>query len=148
MAQSLFGIIKSTTMPLFYKIGHSILAVAQFFYKLVKIGEAQEFVRQSEAGQTMQAAIQARFAAQNSVMLSKFEDIINEEQDKLPQLIKMATRMQFIKYKKDFYCSLQERNMDSFEHLTNVYSAKIVELTSNGKSLISTDSLQKLLVDV
>lgn len=148
MVDEVFGIIRSTTMPLFYKIGASILSVAQYFYKLVQFGEIKQGIRDTEAGQSLQAAIQARFAAQNSVLLAEFEDLINAEEAKLPSLIRVSTKMQFIKYRKDFYSSLQTKNMDSFEELSDLYYTKIVELTEGGKSEMSTSQLDKLVKDV
>ena len=75
-------------------------------------------------------------------MLSRFEDLVSKEEDKLPALIRLSTRMQFIKLKQNFYVALQENNMDSFEHLVDRYTTKIVELSKGGKLLIDTNDLQ------
>ena len=96
----------------------------------------------------MQAAIQARFAAQNSVLLAEFEDLIDAEENKLPSLVRLSTKMQFIKYKKDFYSALQVKNMDSFEELSETYYNKITELTKAGKEEMNTSELDKLVKEV
>ena len=75
-------------------------------------------------------------------MLSRFEDLVSKEEDKLPALIRLSTRMQFIKLKQNFYVALQENNMDSFENLVDRYTTKIVELSKGGKLLIDTNDLQ------
>ena len=80
-------------------------------------------------------------------MLSKFEDLVSLEEEKLPALIRMTTRMQFIKYRQNFYISLQERNMDSFEKLTDLYATKLVQLSQGGKLRISNDDLQKMVIE-
>ena len=64
-------------------------------------------IKKSKAGESLQAAIQAIFVAENSVLMAQFEDLINAEENKLTGLIKMAHAMHFIKYKKDFYTDLQ-----------------------------------------
>ena len=103
----------------------------------------KESVRNSEAGQSIQAAIQARFVAQNSVLVAKFEDIITKEEDKLPPLIRISTKMQFVKYKTDFYAKLQKENMANFEKLRDLYLNNIMEIMKNEK--LTSETLDKLV---
>jgi len=108
MVQTVFNIIKDEDLPMYYKVGKSIITVAQYLYKTQEAGTpvTKESVRSSEAGQSIKAAIQARFSSQNSILLAKFDDLISKEEDKLPNLVRMSTRLQFIKYKEDFYATL------------------------------------------
>lgn len=55
----------------------------------------------------------------------------------------MSTKMQFIKYKNDFYSKLQEENMKNFEKLTDLYLQNVVDIVTRGK--LSTADLEKLV---
>ena len=59
--------------------------------------------------------------------MAEFEDQISAEEAKLAPLIRLSFAMHFIKYKKDFYSELQEKNIDSFDKLTGVYYQKLLD---------------------
>lgn len=121
MADEILENIRSEDLPLFYKVGSSMMNMVKFNFQQKQGFDNIESVKNSEAGESLQAAIQSRFVAQNSILMARFEDELNSEEKKLTPLVRISSAMQFIKYKRDFYSELQEKNIESFDQLSETY---------------------------